>query len=74
MPGIGDKLAASLLAENGDATPFSNAKELVAYAGLDPAVYASGKFVASADDSGRLGGLIVSTGTLPLVAVFGQGD
>nr|WP_241752051.1 IS110 family transposase [Paenibacillus alvei] len=47
MPGIGDKLAASIIAEIGDAKQFSNAKQLVAFAGLDPSVYSSGKFVAT---------------------------
>jgi len=49
VPGIGDKLAASMIAEMGDAKKFRSAKQLVAYAGLDPSVYASGKFVASSN-------------------------
>ncbi|MBB6735341.1 transposase, partial [Cohnella zeiphila] len=47
IPGIGDKLAATLIAEIGDASQFENPKQLVAYAGLDPSVYSSGQFVAS---------------------------
>ncbi|WP_274648991.1 transposase [Paenibacillus humicola] len=47
VPGIGDKLAATILAEIGDARQFVSAKQLVAYAGLDPGVFSSGKFVAS---------------------------
>ncbi|MWC31399.1 IS110 family transposase [Paenibacillus sp. MMS18-CY102] len=47
IPGIGDKLAASLIAEIGDAEQFENPKQLVAYAGLDPSVHSSGQFVAS---------------------------
>ncbi len=31
----------------GDARQFMNAKQLVAYAGLDPSVYSSGKYTAS---------------------------
>lgn len=41
--GIGDKLAVILISEIGDITRFSNADKLVAYAGLDPIVYQSGK-------------------------------
>lgn len=47
IPGVGDKLAAALVAEIGDATQFGHAKQLVAYAGLDPSVFSSGKFTAS---------------------------
>lgn len=43
IPGIGDKLAVSILAEMGDIKNFSSADKLVAYAGLDPVVYQSGK-------------------------------
>jgi len=46
IPGIGDKLAAAIVAEIGDARQFKDAKQLVAYAGLDPSIYSSGKFVA----------------------------
>ena len=47
IPGIGDKLVASIIAEIGDAGQFKEAKQLVAYAGLDPGVYSSGKFTAT---------------------------
>ncbi|WP_240422023.1 IS110 family transposase [Paenibacillus periandrae] len=47
IPGVGDKLAAVLVAEIGDATQFEHAKQLVAYAGLDPSVFSSGKFTAT---------------------------
>ncbi len=40
-------MAAALIAEIGDATQFGHAKQLVAYAGLDPSVFSSGKFTAS---------------------------
>jgi transposase len=49
VPGIGDKLAATILAEIGDACQFASAKQLVAYAGLDPGVFSSGKFTASSN-------------------------
>lgn len=47
IPGIGDKLAAALYAEIGDAGQFGEPKQLVAYAGLDPAVRSSGQFMAT---------------------------
>lgn len=47
IPGIGDKLAAAIVAEIGDAEQFGNAKQLVAYAGLDPGIFSSGKFTAT---------------------------
>jgi transposase len=49
IPGIGDKLAATIIAEIGDARQFANAKQLVANATLDPGVYSSGKFTASSN-------------------------
>jgi len=47
IPGIGNKLAAAIIAEIGDIRQFEEAKQLVAYAGLDPAIYSSGKFTAT---------------------------
>lgn len=49
IPGIGDKLAATIIAEIGDARQFRSAKQLVAYAGLDPCVYSSGKYTATSN-------------------------
>ncbi|MGF7029442.1 transposase, partial [Paenibacillus mucilaginosus] len=49
IPGVGDKLAAAIVAELGDASQFSDAKQLVAYAGLDPGIYSSGKFTATSN-------------------------
>ena len=43
IPGVGDKLAVSIIAEMGDVNNFSSADKLVAFAGLDPTVYQSGK-------------------------------
>jgi len=43
IPGIGDKLAVIMIAEIGDIMNFSNADKLVAFAGIDPRVYQSGK-------------------------------
>jgi transposase len=44
IPGIGPILAAAIIGEVGDVTRFPNAKALVAYAGLDATVRASGQF------------------------------
>lgn len=43
IPGIGDKLAVIIISEIGDIKSFSSADKLVAYAGIDPRVYQSGK-------------------------------
>lgn len=47
VPGIGEKIAATILSEVGDINQFDHPKKLVAYAGLDPSVFESGKFKAS---------------------------
>lgn len=47
VPGIGDKIAATILSEVGDINQLEHPKKLVAYAGLDPSVFESGKFKAS---------------------------
>lgn len=47
IPGIGDVLAASILAEIGDINRFNNVKKLVAYAGLDATVHQSGQFTGT---------------------------
>ena len=43
IPGIGDNLAARIIAELGDMTRFKKKNELVAFAGLDPRISESGK-------------------------------
>lgn len=43
IPGIGDNLAARILAEIGDISRFNNASQLVAYSGIDPQIYQSGQ-------------------------------
>lgn len=47
IPGIGTKIAATILAEIGEIDRFDHAKKLVAFAGVDPSVFSSGKFVAT---------------------------
>jgi len=43
IPGIGENLAARILAEIGDIDRFPSSKQLVAYAGIDPIIYQSGQ-------------------------------
>jgi len=47
IPGIGSKIAATILSEIGEIHRFNHAKKLVAFAGIDPSVYSSGKFTAT---------------------------
>ena len=47
IPGVGAKLAAAICAEIGDIQQFADAKKLVAFAGVDPSIFASGKFAAT---------------------------
>lgn len=44
MGGVGDTLAPRLIADIGDVRRFHSAKALIAYAGIDPPPYDSGKF------------------------------
>jgi transposase len=44
MHGVGDTLAPKLIAEIGDVRRFKSKSKLVAYAGIDPPQYQSGKF------------------------------
>lgn len=43
IPGIGENLAARILAEIGDISRFNNASQLVAFFGVDPQIYQSGQ-------------------------------
>ena len=47
IPGIGEKIAATIISEIGEIDRFNDAKKLVAFSGIDPSVYSSGKFTAS---------------------------
>ncbi len=47
IPGIGPKIAATILSEIGEVDRFDHPKKLVAFAGIDPSVFASGKFTAT---------------------------
>jgi transposase len=47
IPGIGEKIAATIISEIGEIDRFNHPKKLVAFTGVDPSVYSSGKFTAS---------------------------
>lgn len=47
IPGIGEKIAATIISEIGEIERFDNPRQLVAFAGLDPEVFESGKFKAT---------------------------
>jgi transposase len=47
IPGIGEKIAATIISEIGEINRFDNPKKLVAFAGVDPSVFESGKFPAT---------------------------
>lgn len=47
IPAIGEKVAPIIAAEIGDISRFSNAKQLIAYCGVDPSVKQSGNFIGS---------------------------
>lgn len=47
IPGIGPKIAATILSEIGEIDRFNHPKKLVAFAGIDPSVFSSGKFTAT---------------------------
>ncbi|MBF4691482.1 IS110 family RNA-guided transposase [Fusibacter ferrireducens] len=46
IPGVGEVTASVILSEIGDIHRFHSKKQLTAYAGLDPAVFQSGKYTA----------------------------
>ena len=47
IPGIGEVIGAMIISEIGNIERFSNPNKLLAFAGLDPSVYQSGKFTPS---------------------------
>jgi transposase len=44
IPGIGEKIAATIISEIGEIDRFNHPKKLVAFAGLDPSIFESGRF------------------------------
>ena len=53
IKGVGPKTAAPFLAEMGEVKNYSSHKKLIAYAGMDPSVHQSGKFIAMSKLSKR---------------------
>lgn len=47
IPGISFRTAGSILAEIGDISKFDSPAKLLAFAGLDPSMYQSGKFFST---------------------------
>ncbi len=47
IPGIGEKIAATIISEIGEIDRFNHPKKLNAFAGVDPSVHSSGKFTAT---------------------------
>lgn len=47
IPGVGEKITATIISEIGEIDRFNHPKKLVAYAGIDPSVHQSGKFTAT---------------------------
>lgn len=47
IPGIGGKIAATIISELGEIDRFNHPTKLVAFAGVDPSVFSSGKFTAT---------------------------
>ncbi len=47
IPGIGEKIAATIISEIGEVERFHHPKKLVAFSGIDPSVHSSGKFIAT---------------------------
>lgn len=47
IPGIGYTLGATIVAEIGNISRFPSPAKLLAFAGLEPSIYQSGKFVPS---------------------------
>ena len=47
VPGIGYTLGAIILSEIGDIANFKNPAKLLAFAGMEPSTYESGKYLAS---------------------------
>ncbi len=47
IPGVGEKIATTIISEIGEIDRFNHPKKLVAFAGVDPSVHSSGKFTAT---------------------------
>ncbi|AND40522.1 transposase [Cytobacillus oceanisediminis 2691] len=47
IPGVGEKIAATIISEIGEIDRFIDPKKLVAFAGVNPSVFESGKYTAA---------------------------
>src|SRR5699024_12147751 len=47
IPGIGEKIVATIISEIGEIDRFNHPKKLVDFAGIDPSVYSSRRFTAT---------------------------
>ncbi|WP_255314241.1 transposase [Bacillus sp. FJAT-26390] len=65
IPGIGTKIAATILAEIGEIDRFDH-KKLVAFAGIDPSVFSSGKFTATRNKITKRGSICPKRPSSPL--------
>ncbi len=55
LPGIGEKIAATIISEIGEIDRFNHPKKLVAFAGVDLSVHASGKFTETINRTTKRG-------------------
>ncbi|MED3575637.1 IS110 family transposase [Cytobacillus praedii] len=55
IPGIGEKIAATIISEIGEIDRFNHPKKLVAFAGLDPSIFESGTFKGTQNRSTKRG-------------------
>ena len=59
IPGIGTVTGSAILAEISDINRFESSERLVAFAGIDPTVYETGKFVAKRSRMSKKGSPLV---------------
>lgn len=59
IPGIGDKIAYTVLGEIGNIDRFNSAKQLVAYCGIDPSVKQSGNFTGTKNKITKRGSIYI---------------
>lgn len=55
IPGIGGKIAATIIPEIGEIDRFNHPKKRAAFAGVDPSVFSSGKFTATINRMSKRG-------------------
>lgn len=55
LPGVGEVIAATIIAEVGDIKRFSNSGQLVSYAGINPTVRQSGAFMGNRNQMSKKG-------------------